>query len=197
MYAPDVYHAGTHMNTKRIWWPKINPFVDYLSRVSFIFQEAGFVADVVYYYGDRIPNSVTPKNTHLKAGPGYDYEVINTEVLLNKLTVKDGKLVLSNGTVFSMLVLENEEEINPEVLARLDDLAERGAVIVGEKPKFVGKGEINSGITPQEMLTALDVPSDLDYPDYSSLLLFKEWNWSGKKIVDTNFREYSYPDFIE
>ena len=167
-YPGIVYHAGTHMNTKRVWWSKINPFIDYLSRISYIFQEADFVADVVYYYGDRIPNSVTPKNTHFKVGPGYDYEVINTEVLLNKLTVKDGKLVLSNGAVFSILVLENEEVINPEVLARLDDLSKQGAVIVSDKPKGVGK---DSGITPREMLTVLDVPSDLDYPDKESYLL--------------------------
>jgi len=132
-----VYHAGTHMNDKRVWWPKINPFIDYLSRLSYVFQEADFVADVLYYYGDRIPNSAAPKNTHFRVGPGFDYEVINTEVLLNNLTVKDGKLVLSNGAVFSMLALENDEVINPDVLVRLGKLAGQGAVIIGQKPEGI------------------------------------------------------------
>ena len=167
-YPGIVYHAGTHMNNKRVWWPKINPFIDYVSRLSYIFQEADFVSDVVYYYGDKIPNSATPKNTHFKVGPGYDYEVINTEILLNDLSVEGGKLALSNGAVFSMLALENEEVINPEVLTRLGELADQGAVIVGEN---TGNKKIHSGITPLEMLAALDMPSDLDYWDKETYLL--------------------------
>ena len=133
-YPGIVYSAGTHMNTKRVWWPKVNTFIDYLSRLSYIFQETAFFSDVLYYYGDRIPNSATPKNTHFKVGPGYDYEVINTEILLDKVAVKDGKLVLPNGAVFSILALENEEIINPEVLNRLGELARQGAIIIGKKP---------------------------------------------------------------
>lgn len=129
-----VYHAGTHFNTKRVWWPMAKPFVDYLARNSFIFQKTNFVADVLYYYGDKVPNSATPKNTHFTVGPGYDYEVINTEILLNDLTVSNGKLVLSNGAVFSMLALDKEEAINPFVLNKLKKLAEQGAVIIGAKP---------------------------------------------------------------
>ncbi len=136
-YPGIVYHAGTHMNNKRVWWPKINPFIDYISRISCIFQQTDFVSDVVYYYGDKVPNSATPKNSHFKAGPGYDYEVINTEILLNNLTVKGGKLVLTNGAVFSMLALENEEAMNPAVLNKLHELAQRGAVIIGEKPEKI------------------------------------------------------------
>lgn len=202
-YPGIVYHAGTHMNN-RVWWPMVNPFMDYLSRVSYIFQEADFVADVVWYYGDKIPNSTAPKNTHFKVGPGYDYEVINTEILVNNLTAKDGKLVLPYGATFSMLALENEEMINPAVLTKLAELVGQGAVIVGEKPLKVAeminqrnsgkkgeklldqlwtnvtdpsgfkrgkKGKIYSGITPGQMISALDVPSDLDYPDKDTWLL--------------------------
>jgi hypothetical protein len=129
-----VYHAGTHFNDKRIWWTKVNPFIEYLSRVSYIAQETGFVADVLYYYGDKIPNSVTPKNTQFAVGPGYDYEVVNTEILLDKLKVKDGKLMLPNGETFSLLALKNEEAINPLVLVKLNELANQGALITGSKP---------------------------------------------------------------
>jgi hypothetical protein len=134
-----VYHAGTHFNDKRVWWSKTKPFVDYLSRVSYVFQEAKFVSDVLYYYGDRVPNAVTPKNTRFIAGPGYDYEVINTEILLNNLTVKNGRLLLTNGAEFSILALEDEEVINPAVLIKLNELAEQGAIIIGARPKKPGE----------------------------------------------------------
>jgi hypothetical protein len=155
-YPGIVYHAGTHMNN-RLWWPMANPFMDYLSRISCIFQEADFVADVVWYYGDKIPNSTAPKNAHFKVGPGFDYEVINTEILVNNLSVKDGKLVLPYGATFSMLALENEEMINPAVLTKLAELVRQGAVIVGEKPLKVAEmiNQRNSGEKGMKLLNQL------------------------------------------
>lgn len=195
-----VYGAGTHFNDKRVWWPKVKPFVDYHARISAVFQETSFFADVLWYYGDKVPNSATPKNTHFKVGPGYDYEVINTEILLNNLSVKNGKLVLSNGAEFSLLALENEGSINPEVLRKLSEFVKQGAVIIGEKPGKVNgdaasgenknligdlwsdvskninnapipNGKICSGITPLEMLQVLRVQPDIVYPGKESELL--------------------------
>ena len=136
-YPGIVYGAGTHFNTKRVWWPKVKPFIDYISRNSYIFQNSDFQADVLYYYGDKVPNSATPKNAHFTVGPGYDYEVVNSEILLTGLTFKNGKLVLSNGAEFSLLALDREEEINPLVLLKLNELVKQGAIIVGLKPPKV------------------------------------------------------------
>ncbi len=163
-----VYHAGTHINDKRVWWPKVKPFIKYLSRLSSVFQNTDFVADVLWYYGDKIPNSATPKNAHFSVGPGYDYEVINTEILLNNLTVENGKLVLSNGASFSLLALENEEAINPDVLVKLGELVNQGAIIVGENSEVEA---LISGVTPMAMLNNLNVPPDFNYPDKESFLL--------------------------
>jgi len=156
-YPGFVYHAGTHFNNKRVWWPKVKPFVDYLSRTSAVFQQTNFVADVLYYYGDKVPNSATPKNTHFVVGPGYDYEVVNTEILLTGLSVKNGKLVLSNGATFSLLALNEEDEIIPAVQSKLDELARQGARIVHSKPL--------------EMLQKLGVSPDFEYANKESFLL--------------------------
>lgn len=152
-----VYNAGTHFNDKRVWWPMIRPFFDYLARDSFVFQETKFVADVVWYYGDKVPNSATPKNTHFKVGPGYDYEVINKDVLVNNLTVKDRRLFLPDGSSFSLLALENEEIRTPEVEAALKKLSAAGAVITGTEP--------------EEMLLYLNVKPDFTYRDNETNLL--------------------------
>jgi len=132
-YPGIVYSAGTHFNDKRIWWPMAKPFIDYLSRISFILQESSFNADVLYYYGDRIPNYAGHKNSRFTAGPGYDYEVINTEIL-QKLSAKNGKLILPEGREFSLLALEDEGEINAGVLEKIFSLVSEGAVITGAKP---------------------------------------------------------------
>lgn len=192
-YPGIVYHAGTHYNDKRVWWPKIRPFNQYLARISYILQQAGFASDVLYYYGDQVPNFVYPKNTRFSLGPGYDYEVINTEILLRDLKVQDGQLVLPNGARFSMLYLEPEKEMQAAVLRKLQDLVQQGARILGEKPDKVRglpvreaapsnyqhlirqlwapagpqpaaiKGKIISGLAPRQMLEALHIAPDLDY----------------------------------
>lgn len=129
-----VYHAGTHFNDKAVWWSKIKPFNEYLARVSYILQETDFFSDVLFYYGDKLPIVVGPKNAKFNVGPGYDYEMINSEILLNDLAVQDGQLILPAGQKFSILALATEGEINADVLVKLQDLATQGAIITGIKP---------------------------------------------------------------
>jgi len=92
-----VYHAGTHFNSTRVWWPKSRAFTDYLARSCFLLQEGNFVGDVLYYYGDQAPNFVKPKHEDPSLGYGYDYDVCNSEVILTRLDVSDGKLILPDG----------------------------------------------------------------------------------------------------
>lgn len=196
-YPGIAYWAGTHYNDKRAWWPKVRPFNDYLARISHILQETSFYSDVLYYYGDKVPNLVPPKNTRFKVGDGYDYEVINTEVLLRDLTVENGELVLPGVARYKVLSLGNEEAINSEALLKIRELAAKGAVIVGQRPvKSAGlngqsdasltvqeqsqtmwdttgrdiqkKGKVFSLITPAEALRQLHVPRDLIYEGQSA-----------------------------
>ncbi|MEQ8415971.1 MAG: glycosyl hydrolase [Imperialibacter sp.] len=184
-YPGIVYHAGTHFNDKRIWHPKIRPFTDYLARVSAVFQQTDFVADVLYYYGDAVPNYAGPKNGRFMAGLGYDYDVINTEILL-QLKVKDGKLVLPTGGQYNLLALEDEGDINPAVLLKIDELVSAGATITGAKPKKVSdrpggtpamaamidkvwnqnsKAKVVAGKQPSEVLQANNIGPDINYSD--------------------------------
>ncbi len=161
-YPGIVYHAGTHYNDKRIWWKKVKPFNEYLARVSYILQEADFEADILYYYGDTIPNYGGHKHGRFSPGAGYDYELVNTEILLG-LEAKDGRIVNpENGAVFKLLALTKEQEITPEVLAKLHDLAGKGAVIVGPGP---GKPGVYQGISAAQALKTLKVAPDFDYDD--------------------------------
>lgn len=128
------FYAGTHFNDRNVWWPKIKPFNKYLSRISYLLQESDFVSDVLYYNGEGVPNLVPPKNTHFTVGSGYDYEVINSDVLLNELTIEDGELSIPGVAKYKLLDIGENSEINPLVLEKLDKLADAGALIIGEKP---------------------------------------------------------------
>jgi hypothetical protein len=129
-----VYGAGTHLSRSVTWWPKAKPFLDYLARGSFLLQRGTFVADALYYYGDGGMNFVGPRRNPSTLGPGYDYDVTNAEVLLKRLSVRDGRLTLPDGTSYAVLVLPEGDAIHPPVLEKIEALVRDGAAVIGPRP---------------------------------------------------------------
>ena len=76
-----------------------------------------FAADVLYYCGDGAPNYIPAKHVPPGLGRGYDYDVCNEEVLLERLTVKGGRLALPDGMSYAVLVLP-EDARTPVAVAR-------------------------------------------------------------------------------
>lgn len=129
-----VYAFGTLINEHRIWWPMAKPWMEYLGRCSYLLQQGDFVGDVLFYCGDSVPNFVPAKKIIPELGFGYDYDVTNTEILLNSVTVDRGKLVLPHGQTYEMLVLPEESYMQQEVLEKIEYLVWEGATVVGPKP---------------------------------------------------------------
>jgi len=129
-----VYHAGTHMNPNLVWWPMAKSFLTYLSRCSFMLQQGLFVGDVCYYYGDKGANFVPPKHIDPALGYGFDYDVTNKEVILNRMEVDQGRIVLPDGMKYELLVLPDQEDMDLEVLEKIEKLVSAGATVVGPKP---------------------------------------------------------------
>ncbi|HVW58786.1 MAG TPA: glycosyl hydrolase, partial [Puia sp.] len=128
------YGAGTHFNPNVTWWQQAGPFLQYLARCQYLLRQGQFVADVLYYNGDWAPNIVEPKHTDPSLGKGYDYDVCNEEVLLTRLSVKDGLIVLPDGMHYRMLVLPDERRMPVAVARMLRTLVKAGATVVGPKP---------------------------------------------------------------
>jgi predicted alpha/beta superfamily hydrolase len=152
-----VYHAGEHFNVNTTWWDQAGPLIEYMARCGYLLQQGLFVADVAFYYGDQAPNLVParridpdieplyPETDCLHCGKpkpiqttsldrGYDYDYVNSEVVLERMRVSDGRIVLSDGLSYALLVLPDREDMPLEVLGKLGELAEAGATIVGRKP---------------------------------------------------------------
>lgn len=134
----NYYHAGTHINPNRVWWPMARPFIDYLSRCCYMLRKGLFVADVCYYYGDKAPNFVSAKGVDYSPGRGYDYDVTNSDVILNRMTVKNGRIVLPDGMSYAVLVLPEQSDMDIKVLRKLQSLIKAGATVVGSKPTHTG-----------------------------------------------------------
>ncbi|MCX5729626.1 MAG: glycosyl hydrolase, partial [Nitrospirae bacterium] len=130
------FGAGTHFNPNITWWQQsAGPWLSYVNRCQALLQSGLFVADVLYYNGDGAPNLVEPKHVDPSLGKGYDYDVCNAEVLLTRLSVKDGRLVLPDGMSYRMLVLPDSRRMPVEVAQKIRDLVQAGAMVVGPKPE--------------------------------------------------------------
>ncbi len=129
------YSAGTHFNRNVTWWNQSGAWLAYLARCQHLLQQGLFAADVCYYSGDNAPNFVEPKHVDPSLGPGYDYDVCNADVLLTRMSVKDGRIVLPDGMSYRLLVLPDRKTMPAEVLKRVKELVEAGATVVGPRPQ--------------------------------------------------------------
>jgi len=156
-----TYHAGSDINHANTWWNKSKPFMDYLARCSYMLQQGLFVADACYFYGDQAPNfypayhDVPQKIIPEDLGEGYDYDVVNSDVILNRMSVKNGRIVLPDGLSYSVLLLPDQDNIPLDILRKLEWMVKSGATVIGRKP--------------------LTVPGLNEYP---------EQNWELKQIAD-------------
>ncbi len=123
---------GTEFNRNNIWFDQSKAFVDYLRRCMFMLQQGKPVNDVAYFIGEDAPKMTGVRNPELPQGYSFDY--INAEVLQNRVSVKDGRLVLPDGMSYRLLVLPQLATMRPELLRKLRDLVAQGAVILGPKP---------------------------------------------------------------
>jgi len=129
------YFAGTHVNPQVTWWKQNGAFINYLHRTQSVVQEGKFVADVLYYYGDHVPNIFPFKHSD-PAGvmPGFDYDVTDETIFL-QLKMENGKIVVPGGVEYRVLVLPNHKVLSMAVLEKMESLLKQGARIIGYKPE--------------------------------------------------------------
>ena len=131
-----TYQAGTHMNTNLPWWKLSQQLHAYLARCSALLMQGRFVADVAYYRGGEVPNFGKPKHLRPGLGHGYDYDDLNTEVLLTATVDAAGRIVLPSGMSYALLVLPPEDNRMELAVARqLEQLVRAGATILGPRPQ--------------------------------------------------------------
>ena len=137
---PDEREPGVNapfsneFNRHNTWFNYMDMFTQYLKRTNFMLQQGTYVADVAYFIGEDAPKMTGICDPVLPQGYSFDY--INAEVIQNRLSVKDGKLTLPDGLSYSILVLPKIETMRPELLVKIKELVNQGAVVIGPKPKY-------------------------------------------------------------
>jgi hypothetical protein len=134
---PGNTMVGTHIHRNITWAEQARPFIDYLARSSWMLQQGRFVADIVYLLNEGAPSTMPIWGAGLVPKPpeGYDYDYINADVLLNRLSVNaNGDLALPDGMIYRILVLPPVDRMRLPVLEKIAHLVENGATVIGPKP---------------------------------------------------------------
>ena len=134
---PGNTMVGTHFNRNITWAEQAQPLMTYFARGSFLLQQGQSVADVAYLLNEGAPSTppIWGSGTRPTPPEGYDYDFINADVLLNRLSVtSDGRLALPDGMSYRLLVLPETDRMRPELLRKLRELVADGATISGRKP---------------------------------------------------------------
>ncbi|RKN78672.1 glycosyl hydrolase [Ulvibacterium marinum] len=124
---------STEFNRHNTWFKKSKTYFDYLRRSQHLLQQGTYAADICYFIGENAPIMTGARNPEIPDGYSYDY--INAEVILERLSVKDGKFVLPDGMSYSLMVLPPFETIRPELLEKIESLVAQGGKIYGKAPQ--------------------------------------------------------------
>lgn len=124
---------GNEFNRKNTWFSQMDVYTQYLKRTNFMLQQGLNVADVAYFIGEDAPKMTGIVDPALPVGYQFDY--MNAEVIEKYMTVKDGLITLPHGTQYKILVLPKLETMRPELLAKIKQLVNDGAVVMGPAPK--------------------------------------------------------------
>ncbi len=130
----NEYFAGTHLNPNVTWWKQAGDFIGYLNRCSYMLSKGLFVADVLYYYGDDVPNFVFLKEEVTDLGFGHDWDKCSKEALVTKAAVKENRIVFPDGMNYRLLVLPASDAIDLDVLRKVESLVKNGVTIIAPRP---------------------------------------------------------------
>ena len=123
---------GIEFNRKNTWFEQSKKWIEYQRRCMYMLQRGRVVNDVCYFIGEDTPKMTGVRDPEIPRGYSFDY--INAEVILKRLSVKDGRLVLPDGMSYRMMVLPPLRSMRPELLRHIGQLVTEGATILGPPP---------------------------------------------------------------
>lgn len=140
---------GTPFLRGQTWWQYMPDFTAYLSRCTYLLERGKPVSDVLWYLGDEIDHK-PDQNAAFPEGFKYDY--CNPDVLLNRLTVKDGMLETPEGIRYRLLWLPDVPRMLPQTLEKIRFLVYNGATVVGNAP--AGLATLSGGVAARRRFNA-------------------------------------------
>lgn len=181
---------GQFFNRHDSWAELARPWVDYMSRNSFLLQQGRNHADVAYFYGEEAPlTGLYGEKPVTDAPKRYAYDFVNADAVVEALRVEGNEVVSSGGARYRVLYLGgSSDQMTLPMLRRLTQLVESGATVVGRAPTStpsladdksqwgqlvarlwpgtprtqVGKGQVIASNDIEAALSSLDLAPDFE-----------------------------------
>jgi len=127
------YFIGSPFVRGQTWWSFMPLFTDYCARCTEFLESGMPVVDVLRVLGDGLGHKPDERTPHFSNRFKDDY--VNGDVLLNRLSARDGRLVLPDGMSYSVLWIPTGTYLNDRSQTRIAELKRNGArVVEGEDP---------------------------------------------------------------
>ena len=131
---------GVHWDRGQTWWPLVKGYHEYVTRCSHLLRQGVTVSDILYLTPEGAPHVFrAPVSTLNGSGPladkkGYGFDGCSPNILMDRAEVHDGLVAFPGGTSYRILVLPRFETMTPELLEKIIQLVEAGAVVYGAPP---------------------------------------------------------------
>jgi hypothetical protein len=135
---------GLHYERTQTWWEQSKAWHQYLARCQFLLQQGLFVAEICLLGPEGAPQTLSGQRSFLSHSPDsaehpferpeYNFDTCPPEVVLTRMSVKDGRLVLPDGMSYRVLVLPQVETMTPQLLRKIKELVTAGATVLGTPP---------------------------------------------------------------
>jgi hypothetical protein len=132
-------NIGVHWERTQTWWSMAPAYHTYLARCQALLRRGLPVADVLYLDGEGAPNVFRPPSSATLGGlpdrRGYNFDGCAPGTLIERASVKDGRIVFPDGMSYRLLVLPRLDTMTPALLRKIKQLVDAGAAVVGAPPK--------------------------------------------------------------
>lgn len=139
MMGPDGGY-GVQWQRTQTWWDFASAYHLYLTRCQHMLRRGLFVADILYLALEGAPCVFLPPDSATLPGilrdrRGYNFDGCAPETLLARASVRNGQIVFPDGMSYRLLVLPRSPTMTPELLAKVVELVEQGATLLGAPPR--------------------------------------------------------------
>jgi hypothetical protein len=131
---------GVNWHRNQTWWDMLPAYHGYISRASHLLQQGVTVSDVLYLVPEGAPHIfLAPPSAYdgegrLRDKRGYGFDAVSPRLLMNRASVKNGRIAFPEASDYKILVLPDDRTMTPEALQKIMELVERGATVVGNPP---------------------------------------------------------------
>jgi len=123
----SVRGYGVQFGWTNTWWNQSAAWLRYIGRCQYMLQKGLSVTDVLRFCGEDTPS----QGSYVE---GVSYDVCDADAIINRMSVKNGRIVLPDGMSYKVLILERSESMTYELLHKISELVADGAIIIGKKP---------------------------------------------------------------